>query len=148
MAATWTSERFPQFAQAIRQLTAQHRELTDAPLHLAIAYGPPHDTQDIFLFEVIGASDGISLNSDRDLFETVFEPTPRLATGFDQRLHLVLTTPPEFETALREGWPLANEVVNAIQAGDYEVLYADAIGERTLESIRSASGRQAETARG
>ena len=57
MAGSWSSERFPQFEQPIRTLTEQHRELKDEPLHLAIAYGPLRDQQDIFLFEVIGGAE-------------------------------------------------------------------------------------------
>src|SRR5438128_10539283 len=115
MAGSWTSERFPQFEQPIRALTEKHRQLEDEPLHLAISYGPQRDQQDIFLFEVIGGEESIS--PDRDLFEATFESIPGLQTGFAQRLHLILTTPPELKQALEEGWPLANEVVSAIRSG-------------------------------
>jgi hypothetical protein len=55
MAESWTSDGFPQFEQAIRRLTEQHRELEDEPLHLAVSDSPAErDRQDIFLFEVIG----------------------------------------------------------------------------------------------
>ena len=58
MAGSWTSEKFPQFEQAVRALTEQHRELEDEPLHLAISYGPLRDQQDIFLFEKRGIGVG------------------------------------------------------------------------------------------
>lgn len=70
MAGAWTSERFPRFESALRQLTEQHRQLKDEPLHLAVSYGPERDQQDIFLFEIIGGDRPLSL--DHELFETVF----------------------------------------------------------------------------
>jgi hypothetical protein len=145
MAGTWTSERFPEFEQAIRALTEQHRELEDEPLHLALSYGPDRDQEDIFLFEVIGGTE--TINPDRDLFETTFESVPGLPTGFRQRLHLVLTNPPELTQALEEGWPLATEVVGAVRAQEYKVLYKDSVGDRMLKRIRAAARRQEEAAR-
>src|SRR5436309_13049248 len=100
MAGSWTSERFPQFEQQIRELTEKHRQLEDEPLHLAVSYGPHRDQQDIFLFEVIGGLESIS--PEADLFEAAFESVPGLSTGFAQRLHLVLTNPSELKQALDE----------------------------------------------
>jgi hypothetical protein len=137
MAGTWTSERFPQFEAAIRQLTNEHRELEDEPLHLAISYSPLRDQQDIFLFEVIGSSNE-SISSDRELFETTFQSTSGFPLAPNQRLHLVLTNPSEWETALRESWPLAMEVMNSIRSGDFQVLHEDNIGTGILSRIRAA----------
>jgi hypothetical protein len=102
MAGTWTTERFPQFEQAVRRLTNQHQELEDEPLHLAIAYQPalPREQQDIYLFEVIGGRGESS--PDKELFETVFDPNNRLQINFTQQLHLILTTPAEFKGAMEE----------------------------------------------
>jgi hypothetical protein len=130
MAGSWTADRFPQFEPAIRRLTEQHRELEDEPLHLAISYLPAmRDQQHIFLFEVIGSlGDGIS--PERDLFEVTFAATAGFPMGPNEELHLILTNPRELEIALKEGWPLATEVANAIRAGDYKVLHADKAGQR------------------
>jgi hypothetical protein len=146
MAGSWTSERFPQFEQQIRALMEQHRELEDEPLHLAISYGPLRDQEDIFLFEVAGGEE--SVNPDRDFFEVTFKSVPGLQTGFSQPLHLVLTNPQEFKKALAEGWPLAKEVVSAVQADAYKVLYKDAVGDRLLRQIRAAARRKEEVPRG
>ncbi len=146
MAGSWTSERFPLFEQSIRALTEQHRELEDEPLHLAISYGPFRDQEDVFLFEVIGG--GKSINPDRDLFETAFESVPGLQTGFDQRLHLVLTNPSELKQALREGWPLAREIVEAVRANNYKVLFHDSVGASVLRLIRAAASRPEGAAHG
>jgi len=141
MPGSWISERFPQFEAAIRRLTEQHRELVDEPLHLAVSYLPAErDQQHIFLFEVI-STPGESINLERDLFEVTFAATPGFPMGQDEQLHLILTNPRELEIALREGWPLANEVVNAIRAGDYKVLHNDEVGERVLAELRAEAHR-------
>jgi hypothetical protein len=147
MAASWNVERFPQFEAAIRRLTEQHRELEDEPLHLAVSYLPcKRDQHDIFLFEVIGTP-GESINPERDLFEATFAATTGFPTGQNEQLHLILTNPRELKTALQDGWPLARELVNAIRAGDYEVLYKDTVGKRVLAMLR-AEARRREAARG
>src|SRR4051794_11373966 len=102
MAGKWASEMFPQVEPALRRLTQQHRELEDEPLHLAIAYLPVRQGKEvhdgIYLFEVIGgAVDG--LGERGELFENTFEAVPGLPTGFNQPLHLILTTPRELDEA-------------------------------------------------
>lgn len=147
MANTWTSERFPQFESAIRQLAEQHRQLKDESLHLALSYGPDREQQDIFLFEVIGGN-GERFSDDRQLFETVFTSSPGFPMSAGQELHLVLTTPAEFETALREGWPSANEIRSAVEEGNSRVLHTDEIGQRILDSLQSETRREEGVARG
>ena len=136
MAGTWTTERFPQFEQAIRRLTKQHQELDDEPLHLAIAYqpAPPREQQDAYLFEVASGW-GDDSNPDKELFETVFDPNSRLQTNFTLPLHLILTTPAEFKTAMEEHWPSAAEIVQAVCKGDYEVLHTDDSGKEILQRL-------------
>ncbi len=147
MAGSWTSDRFPQFEEAIRRLTEQHRELEDEPLHLAITYLPAkRDQQHIYLLEVIGAF-GESINPERDLFEVAFMTTAGFPMGPNEELHLILTNPYELDVALKQGWPLADEVVNAIHDGDFKVLHQDPIGEQTLTRLQAEAARQ-ETVRG
>jgi hypothetical protein len=147
MAGPWTAERFPQFEAAIRRLTEQHRELVDEPLHLAVSYLPAiRDQQHIYLFEVIGGP-GESISPERDLFEATFETTPGFPMGPNEQLHLILTNPRELEIALREGWSLASEVVDAIRAGDYRVLYKDEVGNRVWDKLE-VEARRHEAARG
>jgi hypothetical protein len=142
MAGSWTADRFPEFEPEIRRLAAQHQELEDEPLHLAISYQPgTRVQQDIYLFEVIGGI-GAGTNPDRDLFEVVFEATPEFPMAPRERLHLILTTPEEMEVALRDGWPLAAEVVGAIRAGDYKELHADETGQRALARLQEEARRR------
>ncbi|HWG45361.1 MAG TPA: hypothetical protein VN688_21540 [Gemmataceae bacterium] len=151
MAGEWISERFPQFEAAIRRLTEQHRELEDEPLHLALAYLPRRDGREvdrgIFLFEVIG---GVAdrFGQSEDLFEAAFDAIPGLPTGFDQTLHLILTTSREFEEALTHGRPLAMEVADAVRHGDYKVLHHDRVGQKVLRQIRAAVQPRKRAARG
>src|SRR5207302_11502456 len=130
------------------RLTDQHRELADEPLHLAIAYLPAtRDQQHIFLFEVIGGSSE-SISPERDLFEVTFAASSGFPMGPNEQLHLILTNPRELEIALREGWPLASELVDAVRAGDYEVLYTDEIGQQVLNILREEIHRRQEAALG
>jgi hypothetical protein len=141
MAGTWTSERFPHFESDIRRLTEQHRELEDEPLHLAVAYLPARgDQQDIFLFEVIGGPIA-GISPERNLFEVTFTATAGFPMGQDEHLHLVLTNPVELPVALEQGWPLAQDVVNAIRANDYRTMFADEVGEEILSRLREAARR-------
>jgi hypothetical protein len=143
MAGTWTTERFPQFAEPIRRLTEQHRQLDDEPLHLAISYGPPRDDHDIFLFEVIGGAE--SINPEGDLFEATFLPASGFPMAPGQKLHLILTNRQELEEAVRNGWPLAMEILQSLRsAADHQVLYADDSGRELLDHLRAeAKGREA-----
>lgn len=142
MAGSWTADRFPQFEAAIRRLTDQHRELVDEPLHLALSYLPAlRDHQDIFLFEVIGGS-AETISSEQDFFEAVFTASPGFPMEPNEQLHLILTNPREVEVAIRDDWSLAKEVVDAIRAGDYEVLYSDEVGQRILATLQAGLPRR------
>jgi len=144
MPEKWATDKLPRFEAAIRRLAEQHGNLRDEPLHLAIVYLPRRQgqvaDQGIFLFEVIG---GVAdrFGQDDDLFEATVDASPGLPTGFDEPLHMVLTTPREMERALNAHWPLAAEVVDAIRRGDYEVLFKDntGTGERVFGQLRSAA---------
>jgi hypothetical protein len=141
MPGSWSTDRFPQFADAIRRLTEQHRELEDEPLRLAISYLPAgRDPQDIYLFEVVETPDA-SISASGDLFEVEFATSPGFRMGADEQLHLILTNPRELETALKNAWPLAVELTIAIHDGDYQVLFQDAVGQEALARLQEAANR-------
>ena len=150
MAGTWTSEQFPQFEPAIRQLTEQHRELEDEPLHLALAYLPRRNgvevSQGIFIFEVIGGA--ADYFGQDDLFETTYEAAPGFPNGLPQTLHLILATPRELEESLARDWPLALEIEDAVRRDDYKVMHTDSVGEKILHSIRAAAESSRRSVRG
>ncbi|MCI0639655.1 MAG: hypothetical protein L0Y72_12310 [Gemmataceae bacterium] len=108
---------------------------------MAVAYLPAlRDQQHIFLLEVVGG--GESINTERDLFEATYEATPEFPMGPKEQFHLILTNPTELETALRDGWRLAVELVNAIRAGNYKAIHKDKTGKRVLAILESEARRQ------
>lgn len=117
--------QFPDLMGEVQHLVEEHRQLTDEPLLLAIYYKPDRETQDVFLFEVIENFGAGAVNPDRELFEVTYNSTSGFVLEPSQRLHLVLTNPREFETAIQEKWPLLEELRRAIRAGDFRVLYSD-----------------------
>ena len=137
MANNWITERFPQFEKALCALVEDHRRIEDEPLHLAIAFGPDREPRDLFLFEVIDSFGDDVFNPEEELFETVFLPNSGFPMEPDQRLHLILTNPKEFEQARRDDWPSAREIANAIQEGRFQTLAADDIGLSILRAIQS-----------
>ena len=56
----WLSQRFPHLGRQLLDLAKQHLKLRDEPLHLAVAYDPGRDSQDIFLFELLENFGGTS----------------------------------------------------------------------------------------
>jgi len=141
MAENWTTERFPQFEAPIRRLMEQHRQLEDEPLHLAISYGPPREQQDSFWFAVIGGTD--SMNPEGDLFESTFLPGSGFLMSSGQKLHLILTNWQELQEAVRQGWPLAMEILLALRSPtDHKVLYADKTGKKVLTFLRAEAKRR------
>ena len=143
MPTSWSEERFPEFEQPIRRWVAQHRELKDEPLHLALTYlAEERDQRHIYLLEMIGTS-GEGLHPDHDLFEAVFASSPGFLLADDEELHLILTNPREFDVALRQGWTLANEVVSAIRVGNFQILFEDELGRSALKKIQAWASDQA-----
>jgi hypothetical protein len=131
----WTIKRFPGLESQIRDLAQQHREFRDEPLHLAIAYQPDRDPNDVFMFEPLGNVGGNEVTSEARLFEVTFESTPSFTMEGGQKLHLVLSNPLEFQAALDQRWPSAKEIRAAVQRGTFEVLHSDDIGQEAMELL-------------
>ncbi|MGH7140734.1 MAG: hypothetical protein ACREHD_33800 [Pirellulales bacterium] len=110
--------------------------LQDEPLHLALAYDPGHNPGDVFLFEVVGGFAGGQPNPERNLFEVTYGNCSGFASTNGEQLHLVLTSPEELQVAVREHWPLAVEVAEAIRQGNFELLFEDDEGSQLLDLIR------------
>jgi hypothetical protein len=141
----WTIKRFPGVERQIRELTEQHREFRDEPLHLALAYQPGRESQDIFILEIIGNFGGNEVAFDAQLFEVTFESTPSFTMEPGQKLHLVLSNPKEFRAALDQRWPTAEEILEAVRRGYFEVLHSDEIGQKALELMNERASSMAAT---
>lgn len=144
----WLSETFPQFEAAIRDLVAQHLELDGEPLHLAIAFAPQRDPQDLFLFEVVGGILEGSMSEDRELFEVCFLPASGFPLKPGQQLHLILTNRVEIKAALAEGWPTVQEIIDAVHAGDYRIVHEDEIGREVFGWIQQLATKEQEVGHG
>jgi hypothetical protein len=131
----WLNPRFPHLRRQLLDLAKQHLKLRDEPLHLAIAYDPGRDSQDIFLFELLDNFGGNEIDPDAQLFEATFGSSNSFALEAGQRLHLILTNPQEFRTALNQHWPTAEEVRDAVRRGDFEILHSDEIGRDALDLL-------------
>ncbi len=135
MAGAWTTERFPLFADELRRLAEQHRELEDEPLRLAISYDPGRDSQDVFLFEVVEHFGSNAVSPDKELFEVSFGSTSEFSLPQQSQLHLVLTNPNELRAALAEHWPSVEEIRQAVGRGDFVKLNSDETGEELMELL-------------
>jgi hypothetical protein len=120
-----TRKQFPEYAEELRGLVAQHRKISDEPLLLAIYYKPGREEEDVFLFEVIGDFGAGAIDEDRELFEVTYASSTAFSLEAGQRLHLVLTNPQEYEVAVQQGWKHVQELREAIKSGDFQVLYSD-----------------------
>jgi len=81
MAGEWTSERFPQFEMEIRRLIEQHRDLKMSRSTWRLLTKPAQRATNRTFNCSRSLVDGRE-QSDRELFETTFEPDGRLPTGF------------------------------------------------------------------
>jgi hypothetical protein len=131
----FTHERFPTLEGPLRELATQHREISDGPLHLALAFDPGRVGPNVFLFEVLGGFGRDEVSPDRELFEVSFGATDTLPLAKGQRLHLILTSPTELRAALFQEWPSVEEVRDAIHRGDFEVLYQDELGDDLMRLL-------------
>jgi DNA-binding transcriptional LysR family regulator len=132
----WLLQRHPGLDQQLRELTERHRELEDEPLHLALAYDPGRDQDDVFVCEVLGNFAGGEANPDGELFEVTFHSTPQFPMAIGRSLHLVLTSLPELQVALAQGWDSAIELRDAVRRGDCEILFEDEVGAAALRLLR------------
>ena len=132
----FTIDRFPHLDASLRELARKHRELQDEPLHLALLYDPGRETEDVFLFELLGNFGRNEIGEEEELFEVTFGPTDALPLSTGQHLHLVLSNPREFAHALARDWDSAREIREAVRRGDFEILFEDDIGQEALGWLR------------
>jgi len=136
MTVTTLNRDFPRSEVKLRGLVDEHRRIKDEPVLLALYYAPQRDPQDIFLFEVLDQFGANSIDPDRQLFEVTYGSTRAFPVDAGQELHLVLTNPAEAKVAFEEGWTGAAEIRDAIDRGDYRVVYLDPAAPHIWELVR------------
>lgn len=102
-------------------------------MRLALAYEPRRDPNDVFLFEVVENFGANAPSPDKDLFEVTYGGSEGFPLPKSSELHLVLTNPTELRMALREHWPLAEEVRKAVSQGKFLLFHSDDVGKQLLE---------------
>jgi len=127
---------YPQAAGAVRDLVREHLKLTDEPLLLAVYYAPQRDEQDIFLFEVIDGFGADVIDDRQEIFEMTYAARSTFPLAPGQQLHLVLTSLPEFQEAVREKWPAIRELQEAIRTNHYEVAFQAPGHAHLLEMLK------------
>lgn len=122
---------FPHYETTVKQLVKSHESLKDKPV-LAIYYAPDrHKPEDIFLFEVIENFGGNAIDDAQEMLEAEYASTPHFLLAGNQLLHMVMTSPNEFEVAVNKGWRHVKELKDAIAAGNYHVVHkTPGIGDR------------------
>jgi len=133
------STTFPAYEQDVRDLVDYHRQIEEEPLLLAVYYAPhtsgrsPHD---VFLFEVYDGFQQNRISPERDFDEVWYGSTEAFPLGREQRLHIVLTNPVEFEEARQADWPLWRELREAVKQGKYKPIYVAPSHGSLLETLR------------
>jgi len=115
---------YPAFQAAARQLVLSHLRLPDETLLFAAYYAPvERDHNDVFVFEIVQDFGGNVIDEERCFLEVTYGSSDALPLDPDQRLHLVVTSPSEFDTAVREGWRHVRELQEAVRRGKFQKLY-------------------------
>jgi hypothetical protein len=132
-----TIATYPDFIDEVRHFVQQHRALKHQRLRLAVYYSPPRRAKgDIFIFEVADGFGADEVAADRKLFRFGYGSTPALPLPPGVTLQMMLTSPTELATAIRDEWKGIDLLRAARNAGRAKVIYADATGKRLWEMIK------------
>jgi hypothetical protein len=129
--ASWT----PDYLSQVENQVENHRAIKAEPLLLAISYAPLRNPGDVFVFEVIENFGSNSIDPDEELFEIAFDSSADFALPAGHRLRLVLTNPVELRAAIRDHWPMVEELRQAVRDGHARVIWSDPAHHDLLESI-------------
>lgn len=131
-------QTFPAYREMVRKLVAEHLEIEDQPLLLALYYAPDRDKEDVFLLEVTENFAEGRVDENKELFEVAFSATAGVDIPAGRWLRLTLTSPNELRTALMEKWQLAKEIRDAVQMGHSEMMFCvPGIGDELMLAIRA-----------
>ena len=129
---------FPDYADAIRVLVAQHLRLKGQHTLLAVHFAPrKKPLSDVCLFEVIEDFGPDQPDpDDTDLFQFGYGSTPGFPLPEGVSLRMVLTNPHELRRAIDQGWKAAVGLRAASRAGKAMVLHSDAEGDKLWELLQ------------
>jgi hypothetical protein len=129
--ASWTPDYLPQ----VETLVENHRAIKAEPLLLAILYAPARNPGDAFVFEVIENFGSNSIDPDEELFEIAFDSSAGFALPTGRKLRLILTNPEELRAAVRDHWPMAEELRQTMRDGHARVIWSDPAHRYLLELV-------------
>jgi hypothetical protein len=115
---------YPDQYQILHNLvTVHHAALTDELLLVAIYYASKEWPYEECLFEVARHFGFDEIDPERRIFTIQFSGSVELPIPPPHHLRLLLTNPAELERAMSERWPQIDDLLSAINVGEYKVLY-------------------------
>ncbi len=131
---------YPDQRDLVRALILNdHTELKDTPLALAIYFKSRQWPNEECVFEVLHRFGLDEVSEVRSVFQIQFGATQNFPLPDGDRLHLFLSNPIEMMYAIEHGWPEIHDLVRAIQAGSYEVIYGcpdDPSADQVLAALK------------
>jgi len=125
---------YPDYLEQVKQLVAQHLELVEEPLLLAIYYRTDRAENDVFLLEVLDNFNGSSIECDGDLLEVLYGSTPHfMLRDRDAVLQIILASPEELLRAATKNTSRFREVKHALAEGRAQKVYGSPEGDDLMQ---------------
>lgn len=141
---------YPEQAELINDLVLNdHTVIVETPLSLAIYFKSRRVPDEECLFEVLHHFGFDEVSEERSIYQIQFGRTLNFPLPAGDRLRLFLTNPTEVIYAIENGWPEIHDLVVAISAGNYQVIYKhpeDADAARVLGALKGFANALAQDA--
>lgn len=111
------------YRQYIAPLVERHKENYGDKLLLSVSYTPERDESDIFLLTVLAGFHSHSLEENGDILEVLYGSTNAFPLFGNDRLHILLTSPEEFEEAKQKQTSRLTEFMTACKNDKAILLY-------------------------
>ncbi len=117
---------YPEQVELITDLVLNdHTVIEETPLILAMYFQSRRVPDEECLFEVLHHFGFDEVSEEGSIYQIQFGRTPNFDLPVGDRLRLSLTNPVEVIYAIENGWPEINDLVAAMCAGTYQVVYAN-----------------------
>ena len=130
---------YPEQAELISDLVLNdHTDIEETPLVLAIYFASRRVPDEECLFEVLHHFGFDEVSEERTIYQIQFGRTLNFPLPVGDRLRLFLTNPTEMIYAIENGWPEVYDLVVAMGAGKYRVVYEhpeDADAAKVLNAL-------------